>query len=48
MSKTQQNELTPLANEVAKMLEIESNPILMLSVSMLGVYGMNLAEARLQ
>jgi hypothetical protein len=46
LSKTQKNELTPLADEVVKMLDIEANPLHMLIISMIGVYGLNLMEAR--
>ena len=46
MTKTQKNELQPIADEVVKLLNVEANPIFMLSISMIGIYGLNLAEAR--
>ena len=46
IKKTQKNELEPLANMVVESLNIEANPIQMFAVSMIGVYGLNLVEAR--
>ncbi len=42
----QKKELQPIADEVVKALNIEANPIHMFIISLLGIYGLNLVEAR--
>lgn len=43
LSEKQKAELSPLADQVAKELNIEGNPIAIFVISLLGIYGLNFA-----
>lgn len=41
LTATQKTEIEPICNEVVKQLELTANPILLLVVSLMGIYGVN-------
>lgn len=46
MSKTQQNQISDLADQVVQQLDIQANPVHMFFISLAGIYGLNVIEAR--
>jgi hypothetical protein len=47
LTKDQLEELEPIANEVAKLITLNANPIVMLSVALLGIYGVNIMAQKM-
>jgi hypothetical protein len=48
MSAEQKKQLSPIADRVVKMIKLEGHPILIMSLTMLGLYGLNYATARME
>ena len=46
LTPKQHEELKPMCNEVVKQLQITSNPVVLLIVSLIGIYGMNYVSLR--
>jgi hypothetical protein len=46
LTAKQKSELAPVCDELIKQWEITANPLLILSVSLLGIYGMNYANLK--
>lgn len=42
LTNAQKNELQPVADEVAKTIALQANPLIVLVVTLLGIYGVNL------
>lgn len=46
LTQTQKNELEPIADALMKEIQIKANPLVILIVSMISVYGMNFVQAK--
>lgn len=47
LTQTQKNELEPIADEVMKELQLKANPIFILIVSFISIYGMKFLDAKM-
>lgn len=47
LTDKQKKELAPLAEQVIKKINIQANPIALLSISLLGIYGINFAALKM-
>lgn len=46
LKATQKKELEPIAEELAKQIEIKANPLVIMIVSLISIYGLNFVESK--